>query len=74
LSNALNYSITLSLRICEKARIQPAFDLLMNFDGKVIFELSLLAFNIRKEVARILDSFLTFLRSYGKKKLITCSP
>jgi hypothetical protein len=32
----------------------------MEDDGKVILELSLMAFNIRKEV-RILDSFLPFL-------------
>jgi len=52
----------------EKTRIQPAFDLLMDDDGKVRFELSMLAFNIKKEVARIFDSFLTFLKSYEEKK------
>jgi hypothetical protein len=45
----------------------------MDDDGKVILEFSLLASNIRKEV-RILDSFLTFLKSNEEKKLITCSP
>jgi hypothetical protein len=39
----------------------------MDDDGKVILELFLLGSNIRKEV-RILDSFLTFLKSYEEKK------
>jgi hypothetical protein len=38
----------------------------MDDDGKVILELSLLAFNIKKEVVGILNSFLTFLRIYEK--------
>jgi hypothetical protein len=52
----------------KKQEIQPAFDLLMDDDGKVTLELSLLAFNIIKEVFRIFDSFLTFLRSYEERK------
>jgi hypothetical protein len=53
----------------EQAKIQLAFDLLMDDDGKVILELFLLAFNIKKKVARIFDSFLiTFLKSYEVKK------
>jgi hypothetical protein len=51
----------------DETRIKLAFDPLMDDDGKVILELSLLASNIRKE-DRILDSFLTFLKSYKKKK------
>jgi hypothetical protein len=38
----------------------------MDDDGKVILELSLLGFNIKKEVVGILNSFLTFLRIYEK--------
>ncbi len=67
MSNALNCSIILSLRMKDETRIKLAFDPLMDDDGKVILELSLLASNIRKEI-RILDSFLTFLRSYKEKK------
>jgi hypothetical protein len=37
-------------------------------DGIVIFELSLLASNIKKNVVGILDFFFTFLRSYEEEK------
>jgi hypothetical protein len=50
-----------------KTRIQPTCGPLLDDDGKVTLELSLLASNIRKEVVDILDSFFTFLRSYEKK-------
>jgi len=40
----------------------------MDDDGKVILELYLLAFNIKKEVVGILNSFLTFFRVYEKNK------
>jgi hypothetical protein len=49
----------------EEAIIQPTFDLIMDDDGRVTFELFLLAFNIKKDVG-ILDFLLTFLRSYEK--------
>ncbi len=66
MSNGLNYSITLSLKtLKEEAIIQPTFDLIMDDDGRVTFELFLLAFNIKKDVG-ILDFLLTFLRSYEK--------
>ncbi len=74
LFNAVNCSITLCLRTREKTRIQPTFDLLLDDDGRITLELFLLASNIKKKVARILDSFLTFLKSYEKKKFITCYP
>ncbi len=38
-------------------------------DDSIIFnELSLLAFNIRREVINVLDSFLSFLKKYENKK------
>jgi hypothetical protein len=58
----------------EEAKIQPTFDPLLDDDGKIILELSLLASNIKKEVDGILDSFFTFLRSYENKRFITFSP
>jgi hypothetical protein len=45
----------------------------MDDDERVTLELSLLTFNIKIDVVGILDSFLTFLKSYEEKKLITCS-
>ncbi len=40
----------------------------MDDDSIVSDELSLLAFNIRKEVINVLDSFLSFLKVYDKRK------
>jgi hypothetical protein len=52
-------SITLNLKMKEKIKIQPTFDPLMDDDGRVTHELSLLASNIIKEVvARFLTHFL----------------
>jgi len=53
----------------EKTRMQPTFDLLMDDDGKITLELSLLASNIIKEVVGSLNYFLTFLRNYEQKKI-----
>jgi len=68
LYDALNCSITLSLRMRRKIGIQPTFDRLMNDDGRITLELFLLASNIRKEVDGIHDFFFTFLRNYEKRK------
>jgi hypothetical protein len=46
----------------------------MDNDFGVDDELTLLAFNITKEIYRTLDSFLSFLMKYQEKKLITCFP
>jgi hypothetical protein len=40
----------------------------MDDDSASIFELSLFAFNIKKEVCGVLDSFLSFLRKYEERK------
>jgi hypothetical protein len=53
----------------EKTKIQPAFDLLMDDDGKITLELSLLASNIIKIVVGILNYFLTFLKNCEQKKV-----
>jgi len=37
-------------------------------DFAIILELSLFAFNIKKEVCGVLDSFLSFLKNYEEKK------
>jgi hypothetical protein len=36
------------------------FDNLMEEDGNVVYELSCLASNIKKEVIQVLDSFISF--------------
>jgi hypothetical protein len=46
----------------------------MEDDFGVDDELILLAFNIKKEIYEILDSFLSFLMKHQEKKSITCFP
>ncbi len=41
----------------------------MNNDSRVAFELSLLMSNIKKELCGMLNSFLSFLGKYEKKKV-----
>jgi len=40
----------------------------MEDDSIILNELSLLAFNIRREVINVLDSFLSFLKKYENRK------
>ncbi len=56
--NALNCFIALSLKMSEKARIQPTFDLLMDDDGKIVFELSLFTLILEKRLLGFLTLFL----------------
>jgi hypothetical protein len=51
--HALNSTISMSLKFR---------------DGNVVYELSCLASNIKKEVIKVLDSFLSFLKKYEEKK------
>jgi hypothetical protein len=44
------------------------FDNLMEKDANVVYELSCLVSNIKKEDIRVLDSFLSFLKKYENKK------
>jgi hypothetical protein len=44
------------------------FDNLMEEDGNVVYELSRLASNIKKEVVGVLDSFFFFLKKYKERK------
>jgi hypothetical protein len=44
------------------------FDSLMEENANVVFELSCLASNIKKEFVEVLDSFLSFLRKFEKLK------
>jgi hypothetical protein len=40
----------------------------MEKDGNVVYELSCLASNIKKEIIQVLDSFLSFLKKYEERK------
>jgi hypothetical protein len=67
LSDALNATIFMSLKF--KNEIDFAtFDNLMEEDGNVVYELSCLASNIKKEIIQVLDSFLSFLKKYEERK------
>jgi hypothetical protein len=60
----------MSLKLKEENKIIPSFESLMEDDSIISYELSLLAFNIRKEVINALNSFLSFLKKYEPRKLI----
>jgi hypothetical protein len=59
---------SMNLKLRGKNQVFPLFESLMDDDLVVSDELSLLASNIRREVINVLDSFLSFLRVYDKKK------
>jgi hypothetical protein len=40
----------------------------MEEDGNVVYELSCLTFNIKKEVIKVLDSIISFLKKYEERK------
>jgi hypothetical protein len=44
------------------------FDNLMEENGNVVYKLSCLASNIKKEIIQVLDSFLSFFKKYEKRK------
>jgi hypothetical protein len=60
LSDALNFAISMSLKFKVEI-VSTTFNNLMKEDGNVVYELSCLASNIKKEVIGVLDSFLSFL-------------
>jgi len=58
----------MSLKLKEENQILPSFESLTDDNSIVNDELSSLAFNIRREVINVMDSFLSFLKVYDKKK------
>jgi hypothetical protein len=69
--DALNFTISLSLKPKEENVPSASFESLMEDKLGLVDELALLAFNIRKEVCGILNSFLSFLKTYEKEKHAT---
>ncbi len=59
----------MSLKLKEKNKIILSFESLMKDDSIISNEWSLMAFNIRREVINVLDSFLSFLKKYENKKV-----
>jgi len=62
LSDALNSTISISLKFRDEIDY-ATFDNLIKEDGTVVYELSCLASNIKKEI-QVLDSFISFLKQY----------
>ncbi len=60
LSDALNFTITMSLKLKKEVGINLTLDSLMDDDPNVVFELLLFASNFKKEVCSVLDFFLSF--------------
>jgi hypothetical protein len=60
--------ISMSLKLKDENKIIPSFESLMEDDSIIFDELFLLAFNIRREVVNVLDSFLSFLKKYENRK------
>jgi len=58
----------MNLKLREENQVLVSFESLMDDDSVVSDELSLLASNIKREVINVLDSFLSFLKVYDKKK------
>jgi hypothetical protein len=69
LSDVLHSIISMSLRLKEENKIILSFESLMEDDSIIFNELSLLAFNTRREVINVLDSFLSFLKKYENRKV-----
>ncbi len=70
-TNVLNFTISLSLKLKEKNVPLASFENLMEVKPSLVDELVLLAFNNRKEVCGVLNSFLSLLRTYEKEKHTT---
>lgn len=64
----MHSTIAICLKLKKKVEISPTLVNLINDDSRVVFELSLLASNMEKEVLRLLESFLFFLKKYDTKK------
>ncbi len=58
----------MSLKLIKENQVLPSFESLMDDDLIINDELSLLASNIIKELINVLDSFISFLKVYDKRK------
>ncbi len=67
-SYVFNFAIPISLKFRDEIETIISFDGLMEDDASVVLELTCLVSNLRKEVARVFTSFLSFLRKYEEKK------
>ncbi len=68
LLDALNFAITMSFKARDEMHLRPYFQSLMDDDIGLFLELTTLASNIKLKVFGVLDSFLSFLKTYEEKK------
>ncbi len=61
----------MSSKAKEEVNVKLSFELIWMMTWEFLFELRGLASNIRLEVFGVLDSFLSFMRTYDEKK--TCN-
>jgi hypothetical protein len=52
-----------------KVEMSPTLVNLIDDDSRVVLELSLFVSNMKKEVLKLLESFLFFLKKYDTKKI-----
>ncbi len=69
LSSALQFAITMCLKLGEEITNPFAPINLTSDDSKITFEFFLFTSNIRREVCGVLDYFLSFQRKYGEIKV-----
>ncbi len=69
LNDVLHFVISMRLKLKEENKIIPSFESLMEDDSIISKELFLLASNVIREVITVLDSFLSLLKKYEKKKV-----
>jgi hypothetical protein len=67
LFSAVLHSVILKLK--EENKIIASFECLMEDDSIIFYELFLLAFDIRKEVINVLNSFFSFLKKHENRKV-----
>jgi hypothetical protein len=68
LFDALNVIITMSLKLKKESKISLNLQDLIDNDSVVAQELSLLAFNIKREICGVLYGFLSLFKKYEENK------
>ncbi len=68
LNDVLHFVISMSLKLKDENKIIPSFESVIENDSINSDELSLLVFNIKREVINVLNSFVSFLKKYENRK------
>jgi hypothetical protein len=71
LDDALNFAISMGLKFRDEID-STTFDNLMDEDRNVVYKLSCLPCNIKKEIIQVLDFFFSFLKNVKKENLVIC--